>query len=111
MVRYVFDYDELNTTLLSKDCVIFLASDNCTVCQGIDLQWLTRYLYRVGRSLVVIHVNTNAKSNLTHFFVSKPPAILAAKDGFLKEYGDDIIFDQRGGVLGIYIFCRPRGTH
>ena len=90
MVRYVFDYDELNTTLLNKDCVIFLASDNCTVCQGIDLQWLARYLYRVGRSLVMIHVNTNANSNLTNFFVSKPPAILAVKDGFFKEYGDDI---------------------
>ena len=90
MVQYISDYVEMNKTLLNKDCAIFLTSDNCKICQGIDLQWLARYLDNVGRSLTVFRVNVKANVNLTHFFASEPPAFLAAKDGFLKEYGDDV---------------------
>ena len=90
MVQHMSDYEELNATLVNKDCVFFLAIDNCDVCQGIDLQWLARYLYRVGRSLVVVHVKTKANSNLTNYFGMEPPSVLATKNGFLMAYANDI---------------------
>ena len=90
LVQHMSDYDELNATLVNKDCVFFLAIDTCKVCQGIDLQWLARYLYNVGRSLVMVHVKTKANSNLTNYFGMEPPSVLVSKNGFLMAYADDI---------------------
>ena len=90
IVQYISDYDELNTMLLNTHCIIFHTSDNCEICQGVNLQWLARYLNRVGRSVLVVHVNSKANSNLTHFFTKTPPSVLANKDGLLIEFGDDI---------------------
>ena len=90
MVQHITDYKELNATLENNDCVLFLAIDNCNVCQGIHLHWLARYMYRAGRSLEVVHVTTKANSNLTYYFGLEPPSVLASKNGFLMAYADDI---------------------